>query len=100
MAHLFVRPVLLSFTGMNLIQPYKISETMKDEVPTKIASKGRMVETPRRNKNESTNTMGVTKRQAHNVCTPIEIFANARFSPCKTSTHPNLPRMKRITYVR
>ena len=85
MAHLFVCPVLLSFTGMNLIMPYKISETIIVKTPTMIASNGMMVENPRRSKNESINTTRDAARQANTLCTPIGIFAKARFIGCNTS---------------
>ena len=90
MAHLFVCPVLSSFTGMNLIMPYKISISMGVNNPTMIASKGRMVETPKRNKDENKTAARDTKRKAHRICTPIGIFAKARFNACKVSTAADL----------
>ena len=95
MAHLFVCPVLLSFTGMNLIMPYKISETIIVKTPTIVISKGRMVETPRRSKNESKKKTRDAARQAQIVCTPIGIFANARFVACKVSAAPDLSNIKK-----
>ena len=95
MAHLFVCPVLLSFTGMNLIIPYTISEIIKPKTATRIASKGRMVENPIRNKNELTNPMRISARQAHTVCTPIGIFAKARFIACRSSVASVLSNMEK-----
>ena len=79
MAHVFVCPVLLSFTGMNLIMPNKISPTIKPKIATMITSNGMMVETTRRNKNESIKGARDAVRQVHTVCIPIGIFAKARF---------------------
>ena len=95
MAHRFVCPVLLSFTGMNLIMPHKISEIIKPKTPTMIASKGRMVETTRRNKNEITNATRDAARQAHNVCTPNGSLAKARFIACNTSVAVVLSNIKK-----
>jgi hypothetical protein len=95
MAHLFVCPVLLSFTGMNLIMPYKISATTKLKTPTIVTSKGRMVETPRRIKNESKKKTRDTARQAQIVCTPIGIFANARFIACNITVASVLSNIKK-----
>ena len=94
MAHRFVCPVLLFFTGMNLIIPNKISVTMKDKTPKIIASKGTMVETPRRCKIESVNITRDPTRQVHTVCTPIGIFAKARFSVCRSSVTSTLSSQK------
>ena len=96
MAHLFVCPVLLSSTGINLIMPYKISETIIVKNPEMIASKGRMVVTPKRSKNESEKATRDAARQAHTVCPPIGIFANARFSACNTTVAAVLSYVKRV----
>ena len=90
MAHLFDCPVLLSFTGMNLIMPYTISVMMKAKTATRIDSKGTMVETPRRAKIESTTVTRDDARQAHTVCIPIGIFAKATFIACRISTEITL----------
>ena len=95
-AHLFVCPILLSFTGMNLIMPYKISETIIVKTPTIVTSKGRMVETPRRSKNESINTTRDAARQAQIVCIPIGIFAKAIFAACNTRVAVVLSNKKSI----
>ena len=96
MAHLLVCPVLLSFTGMNLIMPYKISETIIVKTPTMIASNGMMVENPRRSKNESINTTRDAARQAQIVCIPIGIFAKARFIACRSSVEIVLSNKEKI----
>ena len=96
MAHVFVCPVLLSSTGMNLIMPYKISPTIKPRIATMIASKGRMVDTPRRSKNESKKKTRDVARQAHIECTPIGIFAKVRFNACKVSVEIVLSNKKRF----
>ena len=79
-----------------MIIPNKIFRTMKLKTPTIIASKGRMVETPRRSKNESTNTTKDPARQAHTECTPIGIFAKARFRTCTISVASTLSKVKSV----
>ena len=79
-----------------MIMPYKIFIRMGTKTPKMIASKGRMVETPRRSKIEIIIATKDAARQAHTVCTPIGIFAKARFIACKSSVEGTLSNKKRF----
>ena len=85
-AHRFVWPVCLFFTGMNLTMPYKISIIIKPKMAMNNDSNGTIVLSELLSKIEINTQTTDPAMQAHIVCPPIGIFANVRFIACSIST--------------
>ena len=83
-AHLFTRPVRLSFTGINLIMPNRMSIIVKVIIETNSVSNGTIVLTKLLSKIEINTQTQDAATQAHAVCPPIGTFANAKFIECST----------------
>ena len=84
-AHLLYWPVCLFFTGINLIMPNRMSVAMKLRIPMNNDSNGTIVLTELLIKIEINTQTADAATQAHTVCPPIGIFANARFIACSKS---------------